>query len=79
MQPASEVLKTFLQDNSFVNLVKYSICFKSTPGSCIDVILANKTKSFQRTGVMETGISDHHALNFSFLKTTFTKMPPNKL
>ena len=28
---------------------------------------------------METGISDHHALIFSFLKTTFTKMPPNKL
>ena len=28
---------------------------------------------------METGISDHHALIFSFLKATFTKMPPNKL
>ena len=29
--------------------------------------------------MMETGISDHHANIFSFLKTTFTKMPPNKL
>ena len=28
---------------------------------------------------METRISDHHALIFSFLKSTFTKMPPNKL
>ena len=28
---------------------------------------------------METGISDHHALIFSFLKTTFTKKPRNKL
>ena len=28
---------------------------------------------------METGISDQHVLIFSFLKTTFTKMPPNKL
>ena len=28
---------------------------------------------------METGVSDYHALIFSFLKTTFTKMPPNKL
>ena len=28
---------------------------------------------------METGISDHHALIFLFLKITFTKMPPNKL
>ena len=28
---------------------------------------------------MDTGVSDHHTLIFSFLKTTFTKMPPNKL
>ena len=28
---------------------------------------------------METGISDHQAIIFSFLKTTFAKMPPNKL
>ena len=28
---------------------------------------------------METGVSDHHGLIFSFLKTTFTKMPPYKL
>ena len=28
---------------------------------------------------METGTSDHHALIFSLLKTTFTKTLPNKL
>ena len=28
---------------------------------------------------METGISDHHALIFSILKITFTKMLPKKL
>ena len=28
---------------------------------------------------METSVGDHHALIFSFLKATFTKMPPNKL
>ena len=50
----------------------------SKPGSCIDLILTNKPKSFQNSGVIETGISDHHALIFLFLKTTFTKMPPNK-
>ena len=26
---------------------------------------------------METDIGNHHALIFSFLKTTFAKMPPN--
>ena len=28
---------------------------------------------------METSVIDHHALIFSFLKATFTKLPPNKL
>ena len=79
MQPPNQILETFLEDNSFVNLIKSNICFNSKPGSCIDLILTNKPKSFQNIGVMETGISDHHALIFSFLKTTFTKMPPNKL
>ena len=74
MQPTNQIL-----ENSFVNLFKSNTCFKSKPGSCIDLILTNEPKSFQNTAVMEIGISDHHALIFSFLKTTFTKMPPNKL
>ena len=43
------------------------------------MILTTKSKNFQTSGVIETGISDHHALIFSFLKTTFNTMPPNKL
>ena len=79
MQSTNQILETFLEDNSFVNLIKSNTCFKSKPGSCIDLILTNRPKSFQNSEVMETGISDHRALIFSFLKTTFTKMPPNKL
>ena len=79
MQPTNQILKTFLEDNSFVNLIKSNTCFKSKPGCCFDFILTNKPKRFQNSGVMETGVSDHHVLIFSFLKTTFTKMPPNKL
>ena len=79
MQPTNQILETFLEDNSFVNLIKSNTCFKSKPGSCIDLILTNRPKCFQNSRMMETGISDHHALIFTFLKTTFTKMPPNKL
>ena len=43
------------------------------------MILTNKPKSVQNSGVMETGVSDHRAFIFSFLKTTFPKMPPSKL
>ena len=76
IQPTNQILENFLEDNSFLNLIKCNPCFKSKPGSFIDLILTNNPKSFQNSGVMETGISDHHAVIFSFLKTTFTKMPP---
>ena len=36
-------------------------------------------KTFLKKRVMEAGISDLHDLIFSFLKTTFKKMPPNNL
>ena len=77
MQPTNQISESFLEYNTFVNLIKSNKCFKSKPGSCIDLILTNK--SFQNSGVKQTGVSDHHALILSFLKTTFTKMSPNKL
>ena len=49
-----------LGDNIFVNLIKSNtICFKSKPGTCIDIVLTNKPKTFQNTGVTETSVSDH--------------------
>ena len=79
MQPKNKILETFLEDYNFVNLIKSNACFKSEPGSCIDLILTNKPKSFHNSRVMETGICDHHVLIFSSLKTSFTKMRPNQL
>ena len=52
MQPTNQILETFLEDNNFVNLIKSNTCFKSKPGSCIDLILTNKPGRFQNTGVM---------------------------
>ena len=66
MQPTNQILETFWEDNSFVNLTKFNACFKSKPGICIDLALTNKPKSFQNTGAMETDISDHHALKNYF-------------
>ena len=53
MQPTNQILETFLEDNSFVNLIKSNTCFKSKSGSCIDLILTNKPKGFRNSGVME--------------------------
>ena len=41
MQPTNQILETFLEDNCFVNLIKSNTCFKSKPGSCIDLIVKN--------------------------------------
>ena len=35
--------------------------------------------SFKHSGVAETGLSDHHSLIYSMLKTTFVKSNPKKL
>ena len=51
MQATNEILETFLEGNSFVNLIKPNRCFNSKPGSCIDLVLTNKPKRFQKTGV----------------------------
>ena len=60
--------------NSFnlYNLIKSNTCFKGS-GSCIDLILTNRKYCFKHTSTFETGLSDHHHLIYSMLKTTFKK------
>ena len=42
-------------------------------------ILTNQKYSFKNTNVFETGISDHHLLIYTMLKTTFSKAEPKKI
>ena len=62
--------------NDFINAIKQNACFKTSTGTSN---LTNKPKPFQNTGVIERGVNNHHLLIFSFLKTFFSKIPPNKL
>ena len=48
-------------------------------GSCIDLILRNKKYSFKNNSFYETGLSDHHHLIYSVIKTTFKCGEPKKL
>ena len=41
--------------------------------SCIDLILTNKSFSFQNTEVIETGLSDFHRLTITAMKSNFQK------
>ena len=57
MEPTNQVMNTFIADNDFNNIIKLNTYFKTSTGTCIDLILTNKPKRFQNTGVIETGVS----------------------
>ena len=59
--------------------MKDKTCFKSVNGRCIDLIISNRKYSLQHTGTVDTGLSDHHHLIYSMLKTQFVKLPPKKI
>ena len=61
---------TFLNEHDLTNLIK---------GPCIDLIVTNQMFSFKNSTSFETGLSDHHHLIYSMLKTTFHKEEPKTL
>ncbi len=76
LEPDSPEISSFIESHSFFNHMKEKTCWKSTQGSCIDLILSNRKYSLFNTGTLETGLSDHHLLVYSMLKTTYQKLPP---
>ena len=59
------------------NLIKEPTCFKNPENpSSIDVILANKSRSFQNSKALEMGLSDHHKLVVTSLKSLVNKKKP---
>ena len=56
------------------SLIREPTCFKNPlKPSCIDLFLTNCSRSFQNSGVVETGLSDFHKMNLTVLKTSFCK------
>ena len=78
MEPSDSILKTFMQSHNLFNLIKSNTCFKGR-GSCIDLILTNRKFCFKNSSTFETGLSDHHHLIYSMLKTTFKKEDSKRL
>ena len=71
------VMEDFCSVYSLKSLIKTPTCFKSaTNPSCIDLILTNKSSSFQNSSTLEIGLSDFHHLAITVLKTKFRKTPP---
>ena len=72
MEPKNLKLASCMYSFSLYNLIKSKACFKRS-GSCIDLILTDRKYCFKHTSTFETGLSDHHHLIHSMLKTTFKK------
>ena len=66
-----------MDSQNFTNRIKNNTCFEAV-GSCIDLILTNRKYCFKNTSSYETGISDHHHLIFSIMKTIFASEEPKK-
>ena len=54
-------------------LIKKPTCFQSTSPDCIDLILTNKKEFFKNSDVLEVGISDHHSLIVTALRSQLVK------
>ena len=69
-------IKTFTEIYQLKNLIKEPTCFKSDNPKCIDLILTNRSSSFQNSGTIETGLSDFYSMVVTVLKGGFIKRGP---
>ena len=56
------------------NLIKANTCFKSSNQTSIDVLLKNRPKSFQKPGVIITGLKDCHKMILTFSRSHYQKL-----
>ena len=70
-------LTEFCEMYKLKNLITDPTCYKSqTNPSLIDVILTNRKRRFQYSQTIETGLSDHHKMIITVLKSEFKKKEP---
>ena len=72
MEPNSLALTSFMQSFHLFNLIKTNTCFKGK-GTRIDLILTSRKYCFKHSSTFEIGLSDHHYLVYSMLKTRFKR------
>ena len=78
LEPTGSAQRGFLDSNSLTNLIKTNTCFKGK-SSCIDLILTNRKFSFKFTSAYEAGVSDHHHMVYTTLKSGFQNTEPKFL
>ena len=69
-------LQEFCDAYDLKNLVKTATCFQTDPPTSLDLILTNKLRSFINTKSVTTGLSDHHSMVTTMLRSHVTKLSP---
>ena len=69
-------LEAFIQAYDFGSLIKKPTRYQSNTPSCIDLILTNRKSLFKLSNTFQTGLSDHHKLVCTILKSRGFKGAP---
>ena len=64
---------------SLQNIITGKACHKSNVGTSVDIMLTNRPKSFHKTSIFQTGISDPQKLILSFSRSCFMRIPSKTL
>ena len=67
-------LEYFCDLFNLANLVHSDTCFMKNIKSTIGLILTNKPLHFQKTHVVQTGLSDYHKMISTFFKASSSKL-----
>ena len=78
LTPDNKSMREFVNLHNLINLIETTTCFTGA-GYSIDFSLTNQKCSFKNTNTFETGLSDHHLLIYSMLRTSFQKNEPKRL
>ena len=74
---SENAMTEFCEIYNLPNLIKEPTCFKNLDNpSCIGVILTNRKENFQNSSAIEIGLSNHHKMVLTVLKTNFKKLDP---
>ena len=60
MKAENKVIKDFLLEHTFYNMMKQNTCFKGDGGSCIDLLIPISRFSFMKINSFETVFSDYY-------------------
>ena len=73
-------MKQFCDTYNLSNLIREPTCFKNVLNpSTIDLILTNRERRFHNSIAIETGLSDHHKLTITIMKSSFQKQVPTAI